>query len=324
MRRQESRENDPSSRIVHRKVEQIVIDSRYDIYSVAFLTDGKHFVSGDREGKIRRWRTEDGKEVGTAMDAGSDVLNIAVSRDGKWIVGGTKSGFVTVWNAESHSKVARFKAHNDYVRAVDVSPDATKIVTGSDDKTACVWSLSTRLLGPLQHDNWVAAAKFSPDGHLVATATYNRRSVRVYDSQSGSLLVEFPVSVNSWFNQSLAWASDSKQLFVSSLDGCVRVGVSAKITLSEWQIRSGSQNARSITITSDGAFIATSAGSSVSFWDTTNQEQIGVVIEYTHGILSMAMSSNYDLVTSGDKRITLRALCGTLPSHYLGNVSVPV
>jgi len=93
--------------------------------------------------------------------------------------------------------------------------------------------------------------------------------------------------------------------------------------LSKWQIHS-SRNAESITMASDGAFVAASSGSSVSFWDTTTQEQNGVVIEYTHNIWSMAMSSNYDLVTSGDKRITLRALCGTLPSHYLGDVSVPV
>ena len=35
------------------------------IYSVVFLADGSHIVSGGEEGKIRRWRVEDGRE--TAM-----------------------------------------------------------------------------------------------------------------------------------------------------------------------------------------------------------------------------------------------------------------
>ena len=300
-----SSENDPSSSIVHRKeAKSIIIDGRDYTRSVSFLADGTHFVSGDREGKIRRWRIEDGKEVGTAMDAGSDVRDIAVSRDGKVIVGGTESGLVTVWNAESHSKVAEFQAHRSRVRAVDVSPDATKIATGSSDKTACIWSLSTseKLLGPLEHGFRVMAAKFSPDGRLIATAT--EQSVRIYDSQNGSLLVEFPVNVYSWLNQSLAWASDSKQLFALSPDGNIHhVDVSAKTTLSKWQIHSG-QNAESIALAGDGKFAATSAGSSVSFWDTATQEQIGVVIKYTHHIKSMAMSSNYDLITSGDENIT--------------------
>ena len=312
--------------IAHRKeAETIIIDGRCDILSVVFLVDGKHVVSGDREGKIRCWRTEDGKEVGTEMDAGSAVFTIAVSRDGKVIVSGAAEGQVTVWNTESHSKVTEIKAHGKFVRAVDVSPDATKIATGSGDWTACVWSLSTgeQLLGPLKHVFWVAAAKFSPDGRLIATATYHRDSVRVYDSQNGSLLVEFPVAVSQALNQSLAWANDSKQLFALSRHGNIHhLDVFAKTTLSQWAIHSN-DNPTCITLVSNGRFIAASARSSVSFWDTTSREQIGSVIECTHGVWSMAMSSNHDLVTSGPKKITLLALGGILPFHYFDNVSAP-
>ncbi|KAF8552430.1 WD40 repeat-like protein, partial [Imleria badia] len=99
------------------------------IRSVAFLVDGKHVVSGGEGRKIRCWRVEDGEEVGTPMDAGIPLC----SQLGK---------------------------------TVDVSPDGTRIATSSKDKTTCIWSLSTgqRLLGPLEHDDWVVAAKFSPDG----------------------------------------------------------------------------------------------------------------------------------------------------------------
>ena len=84
MRRQASGENDPSSGIVHQKeAKPIIIDGQFNIYSVAVLADEKHVVSGDDLGKIRRWRIEDGKKVGRAMNAGNRVLNIAVSRDGK-------------------------------------------------------------------------------------------------------------------------------------------------------------------------------------------------------------------------------------------------
>jgi len=321
-RTQESGKSSSSSSIVHQKeTKPIVIDGREDIYSVAALADGKHVVSGDREGKIRYWCIEDGKEVGTPMDVGSPVFNIAVSRDGKFIVGGTWDGRVTVWNADTHSKVTEFKAHRDCVRAVDVSPDATKIATGSHDYTACVWSLSTgkQLLGPLKHNNWVMATRFSSFGRLIATATFND-SVRVYDSQNGSLLVKFPIKVYSTCNQSLAWASDSKQLFALSHDGYIHhVDALAKTTLSKWHIHS-SNKPTSIALASNGTFIAASAHSSVSFWDTTTRKQIGTVTKFTHNVESMAMSSNYDLVTSGEKRITPRALCGILPSHYFDSV----
>ncbi|KAF8550627.1 WD40 repeat-like protein, partial [Imleria badia] len=253
---------------------------------VAFRVDGKHVVSGGNEGKIRRWRVEDGGEVGMPIDAGSVVCNVTVSRDGKWVVSGTKSGLVMVWNAESHEKVTAFKGHSDWVRAVDVSRDGTRIATGSDDKTACVWSLSTgqRVLGPLKHDDDVVAAKFSPDGCHIATATWTSGSVRVYHCQSGRLLVDIPIEVNSASNNSLAWASDAKQLFALSLDGNIHCfDASTGTTLSTWPIHS-SNNARCISLENNGTFIAASAGSLVLFWNTTTREQIGSVIELTHVI----------------------------------------
>ena len=256
------------------------------------------------------------------MNAGRGVLNIAVSPDEKWIVSGTDNDQVAVWNAENHSKVTKWKAHNDLVRAVDVSPDGTRIATGSDDKTLCVWSLSTgqRLLGHFNHDGLVVAVKFSPNGRLIATAT--SKYVRVYDSQNGGLLVEFPVQVDSPFNQSLAWASDSKQLFALSRDGNIHcLNVSTRTTLSKWAIHS-SKDPRCIALASNGTFIAASTDSSISFWDTATHEQIGSVIKHTLMIRCMAISTNYDLVISGGKTIVIRGLWDFLPYRCLRNVCV--
>jgi WD40 repeat protein len=196
--------------------------------------------------------------------------------------------------------------------------------TGSRDKTVCVWSLSSgeRLLGPLKYDHWVVAVKFSPDGHLIATATWNR-DVQVYDSRNGVLVSHFPVPVDSAINQSLAWVSDSKQLFAFfSRDGNINcLDVSTGTTLSKWAIHS-SHKSRCIALGGQGTFIAASANSSVSFWNTATHEQIGSVIEYPRVIWSMAISTNYDLVISGRKKITLLGLCDILPSCYFDSVCV--
>jgi WD40 repeat protein len=316
------RDNRPASSNSDQKERKpIEIDSRVSIYSVAFLADGKHVVSGGEEGKIRCWRVEDGQEVGTPIDVGNAVFNIAVSQDEKWVVSGTRSGSVTVWNAENHSKVTELKAHNDWVRAVDVSPDGTRIATGSEDETVCIWSLSSGERLYLKHTNTVVAVKFSPNGRLVATVTWNH-AVRVYDSQNGDLLVEFSVQVSSALNQPLAWASDSKQLFALSRDTNINcLDVSTRTTLSKWTIHSD-DNARCIALARDGTFIAVSANSSISFWDTATRKQIGSVIEHTHFIWVMAISTNYDLVIGGDKTATLRVLCDILPSRYFDNVCV--
>ncbi|KAF8555339.1 WD40 repeat-like protein [Imleria badia] len=275
-------------------------------------------MSGGKQGRIRRWQVEDGKEVGTPMDAGRTVGALAVSRDGKWVVSGTGFIRITVWNAESHSKAKEFTGHSSYVRAVDVSQDGTRTVTGSEDGTVCIWSLpdSQRLLGPLQLPNHVVAVKFSPDGHLIATATWKRFSVQIYDSQTGHRLVDVPIHVSSQFNQSLAWARDGKQLFVLSVDGDIYcLDTSNGATLSKWRIHNSS-NARCIALASNGKFIAASAGSSVSFWDTTTRKQIGSTIRHQADVVSMAISKNYDIVIGGDEKITLRNLQDVVPSSY--------
>ena len=308
-----------SSEIQPSSAKMIEVDGRGRIYAVAFLVDGKHVVSGGVEGKIRRWRVEDGMEVCTPIDAGGTVYDIAVSRDGKWIVSGTQLGSVQVWNAENGKKANEFKGHSHLVNAVDVSPDSTKIATGSHDDTACVWSLSTgrRLVGPWEHDHRVLAVKFPPGGRFIATATWN--SIFILDSQSGNLIVNIPIEVPLSSNHSLAWSSNSKHLLAVSSGRIICLDAPTGAILFQWSIHGDEYNR--IALASDGAFIAASSGSSVSFWDAATHEQIGSVVQHTDEVRCMAISANHDIVIGGGKKITLDSLCNIHPSLYYDTVS---
>lgn len=304
---------------------RLVMDGRNTVWSVEFLARGTYFVSGGSEGKVRRWRAEDGREVGTEMDAGGHVLDLAGSRDGKWVVSGTQSGLVKVWNAESHEKVNEIHGHAKPVGAVDISPDAKRVATGSDDSTACVWSLASgeRLLGPLKHDGKLAAVKHSPNGDFIATATRSHESVRVYKSLDGSLVADIQVRVGSYLNQSLAWSLDSKQLYALTKYGNIHcIDVAAGTTHSKWSIQDGDKP-RCISLAPNGSFIAASVNSLVAFWDSTTHNQIGDVLQYDDTISSMAISPNNEHLLSGgdDKRISLQDLRGILPESYFIRVS---
>lgn len=326
-RTQAPREFLPSSSLHQKDAKIIEIDDQTDIIdTVTFLVGGTHVVSGGDEGKIRCWRTEDGMEMGTPMDAGSKVCNIAVSQDGKWIVSGTSKGLVQVWNVENGDKLIEFQGHSNWVNAVDVSPDSTRIATGSDDNTASVWSLPTgqQLLGPWEHYHPVFAVKFSPNGRLVATAarqvalfSLNGGYVRIYDNWDGRVVADVPTVVTTLsYNQSLTWSSNSKQLFaLSSYVFCL--DASTGLTFSKWFIHDDDPGC--IALGSNGTFIATSTESSVSFWDTTTHEKIGSVVEHSAPVESMDIFVNYDIVIGGGKKITLRSLYDVLPSSYVSS-----
>ena len=220
---------------------------------------------------------------------------------------------------ESGKKVSELRGHSDRVSAVDVSPDSRKIASGSIDSTVCVWLLSTgqRLLGPWVHDNTVYTVKFSPDGRFIATATL--RSILIYDSQIGNLVVNVSIGVSFSLNHSLAWSSNGKHLFAVSPGKITRLDATTGITLSQWSVHGDKYNR--IAVANDGAFITASSDSSVSFWDATTHKQIGSVTEHTGKVECMVISTNNDVVIGSDEKITLRNFCNILPSSYWNNVS---
>ena len=58
-------------------------------------------------------------------------------------------------------------------------------MTGSEDRTVRVWSFLTNqlLLSPFGHEYDMTVVMFLPNGHLIATATWNLAgSVPIYDS----------------------------------------------------------------------------------------------------------------------------------------------
>ena len=315
-------DNEASSRIVEKaEAKSIEIEGGVEIKSIAFVADGGYIVGGVN--KIRRWRVKDGKEVEQSIDVGSEIWSIAVSRDGKWIVSGSGWGGVAVWDAESHERAAEFRKHKWGVSAVDISPDGTRFATGARDRRVCVSSLPAgKLLRAIPHGSVVVALKFSPDGRRIATATWSYESVRVYDSHDGHLLVETPIQVGSLYNQSLAWAGLGKELLALSKDGNIHcIDVATGTTHSKWAIHSNC-DPRCIALTNNGAFIAASANSSVSFWDMATHKEIGPRIHHSYDISCMAISANHDLAISGGKKVILQKLPEILPSPYFDHVCV--
>ena len=159
--------------------------------------------------------------------------------------------------------------------------------------------------------------KFSPDGRFVATATL--KSLRIYDSRDGNLVIDIPINVSFSLNHSLAWSSNSKHLFAVSSGKIICLDASAGATLSQWYIRGGEYHR--IALVGDSAFIAASSESSVSFWDATTHEQIGSVVTHTSIVECMAISANNDIVIGGSNEITFGSLCNILPSSYCDTVS---
>ena len=287
------------------------------LYTIAFHPDGKHFFGGTIDG-IRRWQVADGKEVGEQM--GMDMNALSVSRDGKWIVCGTTMG-TSVWGAELERRIVEVEDSN-YVKAVDVSPESTRFATAAERK-ASIWSITTgeRLIGPLEHDSTIWGIKFSPDGKHIASACED--SIHIFDSYNGDpfIIISNPLPTR-WVGMTpIVWPSDVQLFATSSKGGKIRsFDTSTGSQLAEWQIHShDSEDRLSIALSANNRFIASSAGRSVTFWDTSTHAHLGSVLKHDGEIWSIALSPDDTLLATGsqDKTITIWNPSDILPESYL-------
>lgn len=230
-----------------------------------------------------------------------------------------------VWDTTTQKRVVEIKGHSYWVVAVDVSPDSRTVGTASYDGAASIWDIATGqlLLGPLQpRSGPLVALKFSTNGSRVAISPYAQSSVRIHDTQDGSLLVDLPVRLSSGGNEPtipFAWSSDDHQLFAVSLDGDIYCfDTSSGSLLSQWPIHSRCIPA-SIVLSNNGKFIVASADISISFWDTSTHSQLGPVVTHVGSVQSIALSSDDSCLVSGGrtgKNVIVWNLRNVLPESY--------
>ena len=292
------------------------INGDIKIKAVSFTANGKYIVGGGG-GQVEVWRVEDGERMATM--AVGDVRCLAVSKDDRWIAAGTGWGKVFAWDAETFKKVFSHREDLSVITSVDFSPDSdsTRLVTASRNDTATVWDVATRKkVLSLDHDHWVFAAKYSPQGHQIATAT--AFSVRVWDSNDGRLLIDIPITVNLWVNTGILWSNN--HLFVVSGSTIKQLEVSTGSAVSEWPVRNPIFTAvdQCIARSRHGKFIAYSAKGAVMFWDTSTHVHLGLIQLHPQSIRSIALSPDdrFLAISANNKTIAIKDLWDVLPASY--------
>ena len=271
----------------------IGIDVGNEVYAVTFSANGEYLLSGG-PGGVRVWRVEDRTQVARMGARYGYVSCLAVSKDGRWIAAGTDWGELFVWDAKTHKQVFKHWEDSQDINGVDFSPDSTRLVSASDNYIATIWDIPTgERVQTLRHDNSLRAAKYSPQGDRIATAT--KYCIRVWDSKDGRLLLDIKVGVTPYYNSGLLWSHN--HLFAISIRKIKEIDASTGSAVSEWSVLD-SDYCSYIALPKHEEFIAYSAKRTVTFWDTSSHIQLGH-IRHPQGILSTALSPDDEFIAIG-------------------------
>ncbi|KIJ61786.1 hypothetical protein HYDPIDRAFT_59932, partial [Hydnomerulius pinastri MD-312] len=240
------------------------------IYSIAFLPDSKHIVSGSLDGSVRVWSLTEGHQVGEAVQVESEVWAVAASEDRKLLASGGADGKVIVWDAKSHEKVVEGEErHLDVARSLSFSSDSKRVTSSSYDQSVIVWSTSTgeRLAGPfIGHTGDVYCVAFSPDAERLASC--DRNDIRIWQSDSAKLALP-PIQTTDYDGgaRSLSWTPDGNQIIAACVDNSIQIFDASNGTqIARWNAHTDS--IWSIAISRDSRYIVSgSYDRTVKLWD---------------------------------------------------------
>jgi WD40 repeat protein/tRNA A-37 threonylcarbamoyl transferase component Bud32 len=203
---------------------------------LAWSPDGKTLVSGSLLGSAFMWDAQTGKqkfqlELHPQSDTGMAVEAVAFSRDGKLVVAGSNAGKVRVYDADTGAPARAAFYTKNRNKAVAVSPDAKQLLTAHfQGLNAQLWDTATgNAVGPpLNHNSFVFAAAFSPDGQLLITGSEDQRA-RLWSAATGQPLG--PDLIHHGWVHAASFHSSGHKVLTAGSDTMARV----------WQVSQGSQ-----------------------------------------------------------------------------------
>jgi serine/threonine protein kinase len=143
---------------------------RAGVNSVAFLPDGREFLSGGD--RMRHWQLETGTQLHSADHPSQ--YDVAVSPNGRLALAAHEDSTLHLWDLKNWRAIRRFEGHTSQkVQRVVFSADGRRALSGGWDKTARLWDVEsgTQLKCFMPHQDYVMGVALSPDGRLALSGS---------------------------------------------------------------------------------------------------------------------------------------------------------
>ena len=192
------------------------------VSKVVYSPDGDLILTTSYDATAKLWNAKTGMLRATLRGHRGDVTDAAFSPSGLHVATISDDLSARVWDAKMGQQTSICLGHTALIHSLSFSPEGNRILTGAEDNTTRLWDvrtgkqlliLSDKNIDAVMHG--VDAVAFSPDGSLVASATYDLnneptlRMTHVYDARTGK-------PTHTFQGKFLAFSPDGAQILTSS------------------------------------------------------------------------------------------------------------
>ena len=287
------------------------------ITSIAFNLKGDLAISGGFENIVKLWSVSSGRVLQKFIGHTSVINALAFHPNGRFIISASGDSTIRLWDIETGKTIKIFKNENDsQVSSIAISSDGKYILSGGWDHNIVIWDITngTVLKKCGQHEDWVTAVGFSPDGSKVLSGSL--KEWRVWDIKNCTSILRVSYPKFQWgaagmharpYATPVAFHPDGKHVVSGAWDGSLGIwDISNGVRVKSFPKSKGEISA--ISINSTGELIASvGADRILHIWNIKTESEVKQILSDGLWSTAVAFSTNDDnILTAGvDKTIRL-------------------
>lgn len=232
--------------------------------------DSSHFVAGFKNGAVKVYEVDTGKEVHTFIGHAAGIADVCFVGS-ELVCSASHDSTLSLWNTKEGIRIASMRGHSRGVYGCAANKSGQSIVSVSWDTNIKVWEgrtgkLQSTLKTQGQHNTPINCVSFHPEGQLVVVGSWDA-TLKIWDTFNQKRLKVLKGHKTSV--QACVYAPSGRHIVSAALDGEVKVW-STKSGTTVGTITGHHSPVNGIAFTPNGQYLVTgSSDRVVKVWSGT-------------------------------------------------------